>query len=167
MDQAKEREDTVMTSSRLPRTLTLVALPFFAPVFANAQDVPRQCGRLAFADVLLDLNVNLFVDDELAFFREQSNIQQLTPDVERAVVTDRAVCRVVMREALRILNDRITPSSHTNLNQIDFAIFQYGPYYLVVTATKVPSRADAAIQGYGIKLVFRADPLEFLGWILG
>lgn len=147
--------------------ITLFPLSFFAPVFANAQDVPRQCGRLASADVLLDLNVNLFVDDELAGFRERHNIQQLTPDVERAVVTDRAACRAVMREALRVLNDRITPSSHTNLNQIDFAIFQYGPYYLVVTETKVPSRADVAVQGYGVKLVFRADPLEFLGWILG
>ena len=143
--------------------LTLLMLP----VVASGQNVPKQCGDLPFTEAVLEMHADLFISDELAGFRERHNIQQLTSDTERAVVTDRAVCREVMKAALAVMNEQISPSTRTNLNQIDFAVFRYGPYYLVVTATKVPRRVDIAVQGYGTNLVFLAATLEFLGWILG
>ena len=148
------------------QSVTVLSL-LVLPVVASGQNVPKQCGELPFTEAVLELHSDLFISDELAGFRERHNIQQLTPDTERAVVTDRAVCREVMKAAVAVINEQISPSTRTNRNQIDFAVFQYGPYYLVVTATKVPRRVDVAVQGYGVNLVFLAATLEFLGWILG
>lgn len=164
----------------------LFALVLAAPAAAFAQDVPEECGQLAHADLVLEQYLDLFVSDELAGFRQRSGIQQLSPDVERARVTDDEVCEQVLAEALKVLDEIFgsTPADESDdedeedeedegdeddaesrLEHIDFAIFRYGAYYVVPIQVKVTE--DVMFSGYGQVLVFRADPLEFLNWILG
>ncbi len=82
-----------------------ISLLLLAPAVAYAQDVPKACGELAHAEIILERHLDLFVDDEFAGFRERSKIQQLNPGVERARVTDKTVCDRVMRVALKALNE--------------------------------------------------------------
>ena len=163
------------------RTLSiLLALVPAAPVALFAQDVPEECGQLAHADRVLERKLQLFVSDEMAWFRDLSGIQQLSPDVERGRVTDEEVCEEVLDEALEVLDEILdsTPArgsdnedegdeddAESRLEQIDFAILRYGAYYVVPIYPKVTG--DVTFAGYGQVLVFRADPLEFLDWILG
>ena len=169
----------------------LFALVLAAPAAAFAQDVPEECGQLAHADLVLERKLDLFVSDELAGFRQRSGIQQLSPDVERARVTDDEVCEQVLAEALKVLDEIFGPTpadesddedeedeeveeeedegdeddAESRLEHIDFAIFRYGAYYVVPIQFKVTE--DVIVGGYNPVLVFRADPLEFLNWILG
>ncbi len=182
-----------------------LSMLFFAPVFAHAQDVPKACGELAHAEIILERHVDLFVDDEFAWFREGSKIQQLNPGVERARVTDKKVCKRVMRAALKALNE-IFEAVDEKANEdndddkgddddgedsdlrkkhddddddeedldltkehVDFAIFQYGPYY----AVEIEFKAPEGYGGYTPFLIFQdddddddGDDLEFLGWIM-
>jgi hypothetical protein len=97
---------------------------------AQQRPAPRVCGDRGRAERTLERQAELFTADSHAEFRERNSIQRLAADAEMRVVTDPRVCGRLMG----LLRERVAKSwePSPNLSDIEWAVFQYGPYYAII-----------------------------------
>lgn len=146
----------------LRASLLCAALWSFLCTPALAQGPAKACGDLPRAELSLQRLADIFVEDEFAWFRDPKGIVQLAPDAPRSVVTEARECRRVVRAVRAKLRDLFDPAP--TLNDFEYAIFRYGPYYAVLLQSKPAEGVH--IAGYTPLLIFRAATLEYLGSIL-
>lgn len=132
------------------------------PAAAAAQGPEKACGELRSTEWELEAFAELFLADEFDWFRADIGIERLEPGAARTVVAEPRTCRNVVRAVRKVLREIY--ESAPQLNSLDYAIFQFGPYYAVLLRPRQIEGAD--IAGYSDLLVFRSDTLEYLGSIL-
>lgn len=139
-----------------------LAAAVLAPRAIHAQQAD-QCGVAEEDNFSLEHFAPIFTDSEYAEFRQQRGITEVPPAAPRETVRDAKVCQRLLLAARKAARE--VYRKHLNLRNQELVFLRYGAYYAVVISPKHPP--GASINGYGQVLIFRADTLEYLGFING
>ena len=129
---------------------------------ARASAPPDKCGNIdAPAELLAEAYAPAFHESESADWRASLGIQTLPEGTTGSVVTDQAVCRRVMREAVEIFR-RWPHWRDLHRNGYEFQVYRIGPYY-AVHESDLPPPGVVSLTYHSNLLIFRADTLAYVG----